>query len=100
LPSRELRFLRGGPLLQLFDGGFTGGYDREQLAHDGLELWFFEICLKCREQLFRVLLDEECKLVKLLSSILERESCPVVVSGPKPRVDLERDTGPSGDVFT
>ena len=100
MPSCELWFLRGSPLLQLFDGGFTGVYDREKIAHNGLELRFVEICLKCREQLLGVLLDEECKLSKLLSSIFEWESCPIVVGCSKPRVDLERDTEPSGGIFT
>ena len=98
-PFRDFWFLRGGPLLQLFDGSFTAVYDGEELGYDGLKLWFVEICIKCRTQLFRVLLDEESKLAKLLSSIFERESRPIVVGCPKPRVDLRRDTGPSGDIF-
>lgn len=70
-PFWDLWFLGGGPLLQLFDGCFTGAYDREELSYDGLEPWFVEVCLECRTQLFRVLLDEESKLAKLLSSIFE-----------------------------
>ena len=95
----DLRFLRGGPLLQFFNGGSTGGYDRKEVGRDGLKLRFVEISLECRTQLFRVLLDEECKLAKLLSPIFERQSCPIVVGGPELRVDLGQDTGPSGDIY-
>ena len=99
-PFWDLWFLRGGPLLQFFDGGSTGVYDREEIGCNGLKLWFVEISLECRTQLFRVLLDEECKLAKLLSSIFEWQSCPIVVGGPKLRVDLGRDTAPSVNIFT
>jgi hypothetical protein len=97
-PFRDLWFLRGGPLLQLFDGGFTGVYDREEIGYDGLKPRF-DICPKCRTQLLRVLLNEKCKLEKLLSSIFEWESCPIIESGPKPRVDLEWNSGLSGDTL-
>lgn len=51
-PLWDLWAYRGGPLLQLFEGGFAARYDREKLAYDDLELWLVEICLECHIQLF------------------------------------------------
>lgn len=71
-PLRNFWFLRGSPLVQLFNGGLAGVYNWEKFSEDDLELWFVEICLKCRTEFFRVLLDEEGKLSKLLPTVFER----------------------------
>ena len=56
-PFRDLRFLRGGPFVHLFNCGLAGIYDREKFSGDNLELWFIEIRLKCRAQLRTTLLS-------------------------------------------
>lgn len=94
-PLWDLWFFWGGPLLQFFNGNFAAVYDREKLGDNGLELWLVEISLKCPTELFRVLLDEETKLAELPSSVFEWESCPIIVGGSEPRVDLVRGTRPS-----
>jgi hypothetical protein len=88
----------GGPLLQLFDGSFAGVYNRKQLSDDRLELWFVEVCLKGCTELFRIVLDEERKLAKLLPAVFEWECCPIIVGGSESRVYLGWDAGPSEDV--
>jgi len=75
-----LGVFKGGPLLQLFDGTFTGIDNGEKLGDDGLEFRFTEICPKCLTESFRVVLDEECKLTKPFSSVFEWESFTVIVS--------------------
>ena len=68
-PFRDSRFLGGGPLVQLFNCGLAGVYDREKFGDDNLELGFIEIRFKCPTQLFRVLLDKEGELAKLLPAV-------------------------------
>ena len=83
---------RGGPFLQLFDGGFAGDYDREDLG-DGFEPWFAKICLKCLIELLRVFLNKECKLKELLPAVLKWKRRSVLEGSLESRVYLGGTAG-------
>ena len=94
-PFRNFWFLGRGPLVQVFDGIDARIDDWEKLGVYDFELWLVEIGLKRLTKLFGVLLYEERKLAKLLPTIFERDSYPIVAGGSKSRVDLGLwDTGP------
>ena len=93
-----MRFLRGGPLVQLFDGGRARIDNGEKLGEHGFKPWLVEIRLKRLTKFFGVLLYEERELAKLVPAVFERESYPIVVGGSEPRVDLGWDVGPSEEV--